>query len=73
MFFSGMVFSTLLANTAEIAGAMAMNLLGAMVGGLLEYNSMYFGFNFLYLLAMALYGMAFVSSFKRTMAFVPSA
>jgi hypothetical protein len=32
-----------------------MNLLGAMVGGVLEYNSMYFGFQSLYWLAVALY------------------
>ena len=39
----------------------AMNLLGAMCGGLLEYNSMYFGFRFLYLVAMGCYFLAFVS------------
>jgi len=32
MFFSGMVFSTLLRSTGEISGMMAMNLLGAMLG-----------------------------------------
>ena len=36
-----------------------MNLLGAIVGGLLEYNSMYFGFQMLYLMAMACYVLAF--------------
>ena len=41
---------------------MALNLLGAMCGGLLEYNSMYFGFQFLYWLAIGLYIAAFVSS-----------
>ena len=35
-----------------------MNLFGAMVGGLLEYNSMYFGFQFLYILAAGLYVVA---------------
>jgi hypothetical protein len=39
---------------------MAANLLGAMCGGLLEYNSMYFGFRSLHLLAMAFYAAAFV-------------
>jgi hypothetical protein len=38
-----------------------MNLLGAICGGLLEYNSMYFGFRFLYLIAMGCYILAFVS------------
>ncbi len=61
MFFSGLVFSTLLAGTAGISGALAMNLLGAMVGGLLEYNAMYFGFQFLYWIAMGLYAAALAS------------
>jgi hypothetical protein len=39
----------------------AMNLLGAVCGGLLEYNSMYFGFQFLYLVAMGCYILAFFS------------
>lgn len=62
MFFSGIVFSTLLANTTDTAAALATNLLGAMAGGLLEYNSMYFGFQFLYWIAIALYAAALVSS-----------
>ena len=55
MFFSGIVFSTLLTSEEEISSVMAMNLLGAMCGGVLEYNSMYFGFHFLYFIAIALY------------------
>jgi predicted MFS family arabinose efflux permease len=39
---------------------MSANLFGAMCGGLLEYNSMYFGFQFLYLMAAGLYLLAFV-------------
>lgn len=61
MLFSGMVFSSLLSAEQDLAGAMSANLFGAMCGGLLEYNSMYFGFQFLYLLAAALYAGAFVS------------
>ena len=63
IFFAGIVFSALIARTENIAGAMAGNLFGAMVGGLLEYNSMYFGFHFLYWLAGGLYLAAFASSF----------
>jgi hypothetical protein len=59
LFFSGIVFSTLLRARGEIAGAMAANLFGAMCGGLLEYNAMYFGFRFLYLMAAGLYVLAF--------------
>ena len=61
MFFSGIVFSTLLVGGSEASSAMAMNLLGAMFDGVLEYNSMYFGFQFLYWIAMALYAAAFGS------------
>jgi spermidine synthase len=61
LLFSGIVFSTLLSSGGRIAGIMAMNLLGAIVGGLLEYNSMYLGFQALYLMAMACYGLAFAS------------
>ena len=61
MFFSGILFSTLLRSRGAISGMMAVNLLGAMCGGLLEYNSMYFGFQFLYLLAAGLYVAAFLS------------
>jgi hypothetical protein len=60
LFFSGVVFSTLLKTRGEISGVMSANLFGAMCGGLLEYNSMYFGFRFLYLMAAGLYLVAFI-------------
>ncbi len=65
LFFSGIVFSTTLNRTGNVAGAMATNLFGAMLGGLLEYNSMYFGFQFLYLLGIALYGLALLTTVIR--------
>jgi hypothetical protein len=58
MLFSGVVFSTLLARKAGVSGVMGMNLLGSMFGGMLEYNSMYFGFQSLYWFAMGLYALA---------------
>jgi hypothetical protein len=61
LLFSGIVFSTSLLARGQISGIMAINLLGAIVGGLLEYNSMYAGFHALYLMAMACYLLAFVS------------
>ncbi len=60
--FSGIVFSTLLSSKGQVSAMMAMNLLGAICGGLLEYNSMYFGFRWLYLAAMACYFLAFLSN-----------
>jgi hypothetical protein len=62
LFFSGIVFSTLLGRGSKISSAMSLNLIGAMCGGILEYNSMYFGFRMLYLLALGLYVAALISS-----------
>jgi spermidine synthase len=61
LFFSGLVFSTLLKGTENVSGAMAYNLMGAMLGGALEYNSMRFGFSSLYLIALGLYGLAWIT------------
>jgi hypothetical protein len=66
MFFSGLVFSSLLFKESRVSSVMAANLLGAMCGEILEYNSMHFGFRFLYLLAMGLYVLSFVTTFLRT-------
>src|SRR5262245_21284872 len=60
--FPGMVFSTLLTSSRDVSSVMSLNLIGALVGGMLEYNSMYFGFQFLYVVAMILYVAAFLSS-----------
>jgi len=62
LLFSGIVFSTTLARAEDAAAALGLNLLGAMAGGLLEYNSMYFGIQSLYWLALGLYGAAFISA-----------
>ena len=64
VFFSGLAFSKELVRYGSTANALSCNILGAIVGGLLEYNSMYFGFKFLYLLAIFFYFMAYVSSRK---------
>ena len=50
----------------NISTALAYNLMGALFGGLMEYNSMYFGFAFLYLLAIGFYSLAWVFSRKST-------
>jgi hypothetical protein len=73
LFFSGIVFSSLLSSQSRISSVMSMNLLGAMCGGILEYNSMYFGFRFLYLLAIGLYAAALLSGLAfRNRVFVPA-
>ena len=63
LFFSGIVFSTLIGRAKiNISTALAYNLMGALFGGLMEYNSMYFGFAFLYLLAIGFYFLAWTFS-----------
>lgn len=62
LFFSGFAFSSELGRGPSIAGALAGNLLGAILGGFLEYNSMYFGFRSLYILALAIYLCAYFAS-----------
>ena len=55
VFFAALIFSTLLARRADGTRAFAYNLLGAIVGGVLEYSSMVVGIKGLYVLAAALY------------------
>jgi hypothetical protein len=62
LLFSGIVFSTLLKGAENISAVMSYNLMGAMLGGVLEYNSMRFGFSSLYLIAVLLYGLAWISA-----------
>ena len=63
LFFSGIVFSNLIGQRKiNISTALAYNLIGALFGGLMEYNSMYFGFAFLYLLAAGFYFLAWAFS-----------
>jgi len=63
LLFSGFAFSRELTRSSSISAALASNLVGAIVGGMMEYNSMYFGFRMLYLGAAALYLGAFITSF----------
>jgi hypothetical protein len=64
MFFSGIVFSVLLGRRGDVSEGMAMNLLGAVCGALVEYNSMYFGFRSLYGLAALFYVLAAAASWR---------
>jgi SAM-dependent methyltransferase len=63
LFFAGIIFSSLIGNAKiNISTAFAYNLMGALFGGVMEYNSMYFGFAFLYLLALGFYVLAWAFS-----------
>jgi hypothetical protein len=53
--FAGVVVSSLLARSASMASALGANLLGCVLGGCLEYLSLYAGLRALALLALALY------------------
>ena len=64
--FSGIAFSKELLKLQSISQALSSNILGAMVGGFLEYNSMYFGFSNLYILAGVIYLSAFAFSKARS-------
>jgi SAM-dependent methyltransferase len=65
LFFAGIIFSSLIGEARiNISTAFAYNLMGALFGGVMEYNSMYFGFAFLYLLALGFYFLAFGFSWK---------
>lgn len=63
--FSGIAFSKELLKLQSVSQALSSNILGAMVGGFLEYNSMYFGFSSLYIFAGVIYLSAFVFSKSR--------
>jgi hypothetical protein len=53
--FAALIFSTLLRRRVDATRALAYNLLGAVVGGLLEYSSMVGGIKVLYVVAAAAY------------------
>jgi hypothetical protein len=63
--FAGIVFSTLLARSPDPAASLGSNLIGAVVGGALEYLSIAVGLRALTLLAMGLYLMALLLIMRR--------
>jgi NADH:ubiquinone oxidoreductase subunit H len=59
--FAGIIVATLLARSGAPAMALGSNLLGAVLGGILEYSSMFFGLKFVAILALLCYVGAYVS------------
>ncbi len=57
IFFAGMVFATSFKRTREASGALAANMFGALIGGMLEYSSMVMGIRGLTVLALLLYSL----------------
>jgi hypothetical protein len=60
IFFAALIFSTLLSRRSDAGRALAYNLLGAILGGVLEYSAMALGVKAMYIVAAILYaGAAF--------------
>ena len=62
VFFSGLAFSSEILIHKNFQNVMSSNIFGALFGGLLEYNSMYFGYSALYILAVVIYLFAYFFS-----------
>ncbi len=61
LFFSGLVFSRELKRHGSIAVVFSSNLLGSMLGGLLEYSAMFTGYHSLSWFGLGVYALACVS------------
>ncbi len=60
IFLANLIFAQRFRQAESSTAAFAANLLGAMVGGILEYSSLLFGYRALLILVAVLYGCAFV-------------
>ncbi|HET9424446.1 MAG TPA: hypothetical protein VFO55_03670 [Gemmatimonadaceae bacterium] len=58
--FAGIIVATLLARSRTPALALGANLMGAVLGGILEYSSMFLGLTFVGVLSLLCYAAAFV-------------
>ncbi len=61
IFVAGMIFATSFTRVRDASGALAANMFGALIGGILEYSSMAWGIRSLTLLVLALYGMSWLA------------
>lgn len=61
IFFAGMVFATSFRRAKEASGALAANMFGALIGGMLEYTSMAMGIRSLTMLALVLYSLSWLA------------
>ena len=72
IFLANMVFAQRFRGTADATTAFGANLLGAMIGGILEYLSLIVGYRWLLVLVAALYGMAFLTGRRHLRAAGPA-
>jgi len=68
IFLANLVFAQRFRDVAAAATAFGANLLGAMVGGVLEYLALVSGYRFLLVVVAVLYGLAFVFGGRRAAA-----
>ena len=61
IFLANMVFAQRFRDTGDTGTAFGANLLGAMVGGILEYASLIVGYRWLLVVVALLYGLAFIT------------
>jgi hypothetical protein len=66
IFLANLIFSRRFKQTASSTAAFAANLLGAMVGGLLEYAALITGYRFLLVVIAGLYTLAYLSERHRS-------
>jgi hypothetical protein len=72
VYLANLVFAQRFAGVETAATAFAANLLGAMVGGTLEYLSLITGYQFLLIVVAVLYALAFITGRRRTAAQQPA-
>jgi hypothetical protein len=61
IFLANMVFAQRFRGTGDIGTAFGANLLGAIIGGILEYSALVIGYRWLLVLVALLYGLAFIT------------
>jgi SAM-dependent methyltransferase len=64
LFFAGILFASAFQSIKDIPAAFGANLLGALVGGILENTSMIYGVAFLNLIALGTYMLAMLVSYR---------
>jgi hypothetical protein len=65
VFLANLIFAERFRQTADPSAAFGANLLGAMVGGVLEYLSLITGYRGLLVIVALLYGLAWYTSLRR--------
>lgn len=70
LFFAGVIFAITFSQTGSIGIALGSNLIGSVVGGIVEYASLALGIRVLYLLALLFYGLSALALSRRRAAAV---